>query len=190
MLGIHDYIGGYFFVMASKISTDTEKVADIIGKHEPAVAEIIRFLRDVILETDPEISEQVKWNSPAFYYTGDMKPFDPKEYKRDIVVMNLHRGRILLVFPTGARINDTTGILEGKYTDGRKMVTIADMDDARARADALQTVLRDWLAGVEKEKKQQNSVISANVCMAETAIFSLLIIKPCHVNQTHTCQTV
>lgn len=151
MLGIHDYIGGYFFVMASKISTDTEKVADIIGKHEPAVAEIIRFLRDVILETDPEISEQIKWNSPAFYYTGDMKPFDPKEYKRDIVVMNLHRGRILLVFPTGARINDTTGILEGKYTDGRKMVTIADMDDARARADALQTVLRDWLAGVEKE---------------------------------------
>lgn len=58
-----------------------------------------------------------------------MKPFDPKEYKRDIVVMNLHKGKILLVFPTGARINDGTGILEGKYTDGRRVVIITDMND-------------------------------------------------------------
>lgn len=137
--------------MAKQPSTAAEKVAGIIGKHETAVAEVIHFLSRIILDTDPEISEQVKWNSPAFYYTGDMKPFDPKEYKRDIVVMNLHKGKILLVFPTGARINDGTGILEGKYTDGRRVVTITDMNDACAKADALQAVLRDWLTGVEKE---------------------------------------
>ena len=50
-----------------------------------------------------------------------MKPFDPKEYKRDLIVMNLHKGRIMLVFPSGAKVNDTSGLLEGDYKDGRRL---------------------------------------------------------------------
>jgi len=49
----------------------------------------IEYLRQVILSIDSEIAEHIKWNSPAFFFSGEMKPFDPKEYKRDILVMNL-----------------------------------------------------------------------------------------------------
>ncbi|MFD2324778.1 hypothetical protein [Mucilaginibacter galii] len=48
------------------------------------------------------------------FYQGTMQPFDPKEYKRDMVVMHLHRkAYFLLVFPTGSTINDTSSFLEG-----------------------------------------------------------------------------
>ena len=130
--------------------SDTEKVTELIEKLQSPTKEIVEFIRQVILDTDNQISEQIKWNSPSFYYNGEMKAFDPKEYKRDILVINLHRGNILLVLPTGAKINDTTGILEGNYTDGRKLIKIKDLEDAKSKEDGLKKVLKDWLSQVEK----------------------------------------
>jgi hypothetical protein len=63
-----------------------------------------------------------------------MKPFDSKEYKRDIVVINIIQGYPLLVFPTGASIKDTTGLLEGDYTDGRRFIKVLSIEDLRPRA--------------------------------------------------------
>jgi hypothetical protein len=108
-------------------------------------------LHGIIMGTDPEIGEHIKWNSPAFYYNGEMAPFDPKEYKRDIVVYNVHKkDEILLIFPTGAQVDDKTGILGGKFTDSRKSVAITSMDDLLAKENKLKTVIRQWLALVEK----------------------------------------
>ena len=103
---------------ATKLS-DTEQVTQHIKKLDSAIRKTIEAIRKIILSTDKEISEQIKWNNPSFYYNGEMKPFDPKEYKRDLIVMNLHKGRIMLVFPSGATIKDTTGFLIGDYKDGR-----------------------------------------------------------------------
>ena len=67
-----------------------------------------------------------------------------------MVVLNLHKGNILLVFPTGARIKDTTGFLEGNYTDGRKLARFKDMDDVKAKTPVLKAVIAEWLNSVEK----------------------------------------
>ena len=134
---------------SNKLS-DKEQVEEHIQKLEPALSEIVRAIRNIILSTDKEIGEQIKWNNPCFYYTGEMKPFDPKEYKREIAVFNLHKGRIMLVFPTGAKVNDTTGLLEGDFKDGRKTLVLKDMADVKAKKKALQTVIKQWLNIVEK----------------------------------------
>ncbi len=55
----------------------------------------------------------------------------------------------LLVFPTWAKIDDTTGILEGNYADDRRMVTFKNMAEVNAKAWDLQFVIRKWLALVE-----------------------------------------
>lgn len=131
--------------------THTEQVTQHIAKMTPQVAQTMQAIREAILKTSTEIGEHIKWNSPAFYYTGEMKAFDAKEYKRDLVVYNLRKnGSIMLVFPTGAIINDTTGILEGNYTDGRRMVTITDIADLQNKKQALQTVIKQWLDLIEK----------------------------------------
>ena len=130
--------------------TETEQVSELVAKHEPAIQEILEALRKTVLGVDKEIAEQVKWNSPCFYYTGAMKPFNPKEYKRDIVVVNLYKGRVLLVFPTGARIEDTSGLLQGEYKDGRRLVPIEDMKDFKSKKKGLQRVIAEWIKGIDK----------------------------------------
>jgi hypothetical protein len=130
--------------------TDQQQVTGHIQKLDPAIRDVVETLRQVILSTDSEIGEHIKWNNPSFYYTGEMAPFDPKEYKRDMIVMNLHKNRIMLVFPSGAKVNDTTGLLQGDYKDGRRLVTFKDMDDVKDRTIALQEVIKKWLALVEK----------------------------------------
>ncbi len=137
--------------MANSIKlTDTLQVSEHIKKLDPAICKIIETIRKIILSTDAEIGEQIKWNNPSFYYNGEMKPFDPKEYKRDLIVMNLHKGRIMLVFPSGAKVNDVSGLLTGDYKDGRRLVIFTDMKDVKAKEKALQKVIKDWLKLVDK----------------------------------------
>jgi hypothetical protein len=129
---------------------DSEQVTAHIKNLEPGVAKIVEAIRKIILVTDTEIGERIKWNNPSFYYTGEMKPFDPKEYKREIAVFNLFKNRIMLVFPGGAKINDKSGLLEGDYKDGRRIALFKDMADVKAKEKALQSALKTWLKLVEK----------------------------------------
>jgi len=134
-----------------KKPSDQELVTAHIQKLAPELQETIETLRQIILKTDQEIGERIKWNNPGFYYTGEMKPFDPKEYKREIAVMNLHKGKIMLVFPSGAKAKNTEGLLEGNYEDGRRTVIFKDLDDVKSKEKSLQNVVREWLMLVEKE---------------------------------------
>ena len=134
----------------TKKLSDKEQVTEHIKKLEPAMGKIIQTIRRIILSTDKEIGERIKWNNPSFYYTGEMKPFDPKEYKREIVVMNLYKERIMLVFPSGAKVKDDSGLLEGDYKDGRRITIFSDMKDVKSKEKALQKVIKEWIKSVDK----------------------------------------
>src|SRR5690606_38031420 len=68
-----------YIIMAKDKPTPIEQVNQYIEKLPVELAKLAQAIREAILETDTEVGEHIKWNSPAFYYTGDMKPFDPKE---------------------------------------------------------------------------------------------------------------
>jgi hypothetical protein len=110
----------------------------------------VQYLRKVILGTDRNIAERIKWNNPSFYYSGEMKAFDPKEYKREILVFNLFKNRIMLVFPSGAKVNDQSGLLSGDYKDGRRIVAFKDLKEAKAKEEDLRAVIQTWISLVEK----------------------------------------
>lgn len=138
--------------MAKKATlSDKEQVTLHINQLEPVLGKTITYLRKRILATDQEIGERIKWNNPSFYYTGEMKPFDPKEYKREIIVCNLYKGRIMLVFPSGAKLKNVSGLLEGDYKDGRRLLVFQDLKDVKAKEKALQELIRQWLSMVEKD---------------------------------------
>ena len=128
---------------------DSQKVTEHINSLESHNRETIEFLREIFLNSDTEIAEQIKWNSPSFYYSGEMKEFDAKEYKRDLAVINLHRGKILIVFPTGNKIDNK--ILKGKdYPDGRKIVEIQNLEDAKSKIEVLKEGIKNWIEQIEK----------------------------------------
>ena len=132
----------------ANIASDSEQITQHIQKLDSSIKNIVQAIRESILSVDREIGERIKWNNPSFYYTGEMKAFDPKEYKRDIVVFNLHRSRIMLVLPTGAKVND--GLLEGDYKDGRRIITFSDMEDFKAKEKQLHSVIKKWMKLVDK----------------------------------------
>lgn len=130
--------------------SDTEQVTAHIQNLEPGLQKVIEAIRQSILSTDKEIGERIKWNNPSFYYTGEMEEFDPKEFKRDLLVMNLFKNRIMLVFPSGAKVNDKSGLLEGEYKDGRRITVFKDLEDFKAKEKKLKKVIKDWLKLIEK----------------------------------------
>ncbi len=129
--------------------SDTEQVTAHIQKLDPALASVIEAIRQIILKTDTAIAERIKWNNPSFYYTGPMQPFDPKEYKREILVFNVYKGRIMLVFPSGAKVRDTSGLMEGEYADGRRLIIFKDGKAVKAKEKALQNIVKKWISLVD-----------------------------------------
>lgn len=125
-------------------------ISQYLTELDHPLKDVVLLLREIILSSDPLVAEHVKWNSPAYYYSGEMPPFDPKEYKRDIVVLNLHKkDSVLLVFPTGARINDSSGLLDGKFTDGRKVIKFANIEEVKSRSVDLKNVIVNWIETIE-----------------------------------------
>jgi hypothetical protein len=125
------------------------KVDEYITALEPVEQAFVTYVRTFVQQIDPEIREHIKWNSLAFFYSGEMEEFDAKEYKRDILVVNLHRGKFLLVFPTGSKIENS--ILKGKnYPDGRKILTIDSLSDLKKIESDLKAGIINWLAQIEK----------------------------------------
>lgn len=135
--------------MATKLS-DSEQVTAHINALPNDIAQIIEYVRQTILGTHADIGERIKWNNPSFYYTGEMQAFDPKEYKREIIVMNLHKSRIMLVWPSGAKLTNINGILEGNYADGRRLITFGNLEDVKSKENILKSLLIEWLSLVEK----------------------------------------
>ncbi len=111
----------------------------------------LEHLRQTILSTSDALSEHIKWNSPAYYFNGDMQDFDPKEYKRDIAVFNLAKQDVvLLVFPTGNKIPVGAFQHEENLKDGRKMLRFYNLAEAELQADALKALIAEWIGMVEK----------------------------------------
>jgi hypothetical protein len=124
----------------SKVLDDTPKVNGYMERLEHPFKAEVEAVRRIILGVDDRITEGVKWNAPCFYYKGD------------ITVFNLHtREHIHLVFPSGEKIPDTTGLLEGDYPDGRRMAYFKDMDDVNAKKAALETVVRAWITLMDSQ---------------------------------------
>lgn len=132
------------------ISSDTEAVNAHIKMLEAPIAEVVNAVRETILNSHPEVAERIKWNNPSFYYTGEMPDFDPKEYKREIAVFNLFKNRIMLVLPSGARISDSSGILEGNFKDHRKTILFKDLEDFKKKEAPLKRIVQQWIDTIEK----------------------------------------
>lgn len=131
--------------------SEPEQVDAYMRKLKHPLAEVVGALRQTILSTDEEIGQEIKWNAPTFFYSGEMKPSDPKEYKRYIVVFNLYqKDCIRLVFPSGARINDKSGLLEGDYADGRRLAFFHNREEVGAKTKALQGAIKRWLTLLDK----------------------------------------
>jgi hypothetical protein len=131
--------------------SEPEKVDAYMTKLKHPLADVAAALRKIILSADPEIGEEIKWNAPAFFYMGELHAFDPREHKRHIAVFNFYKQDcIRLVFPSGARVKDKSGLIEGDYPDGRRLALFHDTREVESRKATLQRIVKQWLVTLDK----------------------------------------
>jgi len=108
--------------------------------------EIVQYVRELILSIDKKIGEGIYWNAPTFFFTGNMKPFDPKEYKRYIVGFVFNKQDcIRMVFLQGSTVLDKTEILEGDFKDNRKLVVFKSLEEAKRKENALKDIIKQLI---------------------------------------------
>jgi len=136
--------------MSTKASKPGEVDAYMKSLKHP-MKSVAEELRAIILNSDSAIGEEIKWNAPAFFYMGEMAEFDPKKHKRHVAVFNLFKKDcVRLVFPSGARIADETGLLEGAYADGRRLALFSSTGDLKSKKTALERAIKQWINTLEK----------------------------------------
>ena len=126
--------------------SEPEAVDAYMNDLEHPLREVVQSLRKAILSVDKSIGEGIFWNAPTFYYTGNMKPFDPKTYKRYIVGFNLFRKDcVRLIFLRGATVSDPNGLLEGDYEDGRRLALFHGPEDFKRHLKDLKGIVKRLL---------------------------------------------
>ena len=109
-------------------------------------ADAVQRLRALVLGVDPTIAEGVKWNAPS-WRTTEYFATTQLRAKAGIGLV-LHRGAKARALPDGGLvIDDPDGLLTWPSPD-RALLAFADRNDVEARADAVQTLLRQWIAHV------------------------------------------
>ena len=108
-------------------------VDDFLREKNHPLTEEIQSIRKIILETDPNVKETIKWKSPTFMYKGNIASF----------FMNAKKF-VSLMFHKGAFIKDQHGLLEGDGKEAR-VARFMDMEDIENKKEALQAVIREWI---------------------------------------------
>ena len=129
--------------MAGK-SSSSGSVEEFIEKLDHPLKNVVVKLRAIILSTDGDLTEQVKWNAPSFCYNCD-----------DRITMNLSkRDQVLLIFHLGAKSKDERklGTLirdPGKTLEwpssNRAVMRFKSMADLSSLEVALKKNIREWL---------------------------------------------
>jgi hypothetical protein len=93
-------------------------------------------VREIILGVSPKISERIKWNAPSFFYKDDLGAFNPRATEF---------AHLILLFPDGQGMQDSSGLLEGQHKD-RREVKFHGMDDVKKKKPALERLIKRWVA--------------------------------------------
>ena len=98
------------------INTEVDKY--LIDKAHPMTEEIQR-IREIILDTDPGMTETIKWSCPTFMYKGNMASF----------FMNAKKF-VSLMFHKGALLPNKSGLLNGDGKEARvaRFENLADIE--------------------------------------------------------------
>ena len=117
-----------------------DEVDLLMSKLDHPLKAEVEAVRAIILNANSKIAERVKWNSPSFFHVIDMAAFNLR--RKDYV-------HLIVVFPKGAPIADSSGLLEGNHTD-RREAKFYTMKDIEQKKPVLEKVVNDWMKLVDR----------------------------------------
>jgi len=102
----------------------------------PLIAEV-QYVRELIKQVSPDITEQVKWAAPSFSYKDDY-----------VMTMNLRDPKQLMLVWHHPRTSEVESeILVDPKPDGRRFSNFSDMAGVRAAEGEIVRVVRELIGG-------------------------------------------
>ena len=122
------------------LNTDVTKFLDDL--HHPLRAEIEQ-LRLAILNSDGNITENIKWNGPNYCFEKEdritMRVHPPKQ-----IQLIFHRGAKKRTQPNHKIIDDNSGLLVWKEND-RAVASFKDMAEIEKLKPQLEDIVNKWI---------------------------------------------
>ncbi|MBO9632476.1 MAG: DUF1801 domain-containing protein [Chitinophagaceae bacterium] len=110
----------------------SKKVDEYLAKLDYPLKKELVFLRDVIMKVHPDITEDVKWGGPSFYYKGDIATFSPRV--KDTVTLVFHQAEGL-----------SAGEVLEPAPKGKAYAKFKSMAEVKARTKDLQNIITQWI---------------------------------------------
>lgn len=115
----------------------SKKVDDFLAKLDSPLKKEMEALRDTIMKVHPEITEDVKWGGPSFYYKGDIATFSLRI--KDTATLIFHQAEDL---PPGT-------VLEAA-PKGKAYAKFKTMAEVKAKSKDLQDIVKHWIKLMDK----------------------------------------
>lgn len=125
----------------TKLTGEQEVALFMENTDHPLKDEIIA-LRKIILASDPEITEHIKWNAPSFCVNEEDR-FTFKLNATEAVDIIFHRGAKVKAMPSERLIEDPDALLKW-VTNDRAVATFSNMTDVQDKELALIAILNEW----------------------------------------------
>lgn len=122
--------------------TGEQEVALFMENTDHLLKDEIIALRKIILASDPEITEHIKWNAPSFCVNEEDR-FTFKLNATEAVDIIFHRGAKVKAMPSERLIEDPDALLKW-VTNDRAVATFSNMTDVQDKELALIAILNEW----------------------------------------------
>lgn len=118
------------------------EVDQFMAKLDHPLKTEIEFIRSFILDSDPEITENIKWNAPSFSYKDEDR-ITFKLFPYDSIQLIFHRGS-KIKDTKDFSFTDSSGLFKW-ITDDRALVTLKNIDEIQEHQAGLTQVIKEWL---------------------------------------------
>ncbi len=106
----------------------------------------VNAFREIVLQTEPRLTEHLKWNAPSYVLDGEDRITFNLMNKQDLVKVVLHMGaRRKEAKGATPVMNDESGLIEWN-SDIRGTITFAKDEDVHAKSAVLKKIVKNWLA--------------------------------------------
>ncbi|MBO9562561.1 MAG: DUF1801 domain-containing protein [Niastella sp.] len=115
----------------------SKKVDEFLAKLDNPLKKEMTVLRDTIMKMHPDMTEDVKWGGPSFYYKGDIATFSLRV--KDTVTLIFHQAEGL-----------TPGDVLEPAPKGKAYARFKGMAEIKAKSKGLQNIIKQWIAMKDK----------------------------------------
>ncbi|MCF0075732.1 DUF1801 domain-containing protein [Dyadobacter sp. CY261] len=115
----------------------SKKVNDFFSGLNHPLKQEMEAIRQLIMDVDPSLTEEVKWGGPSFYYKGDIATFSPRV--KDQAVLVFHQGEML-----------TSRTVLEPAPKGKAYAKFNNMAEIEAKSEDLKAVISEWIQLMDK----------------------------------------